>query len=362
MTLLGLDTSTKKFIFFFYMGLWSALRLIIYGSKKGGAVSYNQVSLLLFVSTAKLMIAFAMYLREDGDVNKLVEQVRATPRLFLRYFLPALSYVVYDNLTFINLSYSDPVTYVILMQMRLAATGLMWQTFFSKPLNRNQWIAIVVLTAACMLQKGGAVLSEKKTSVGGPMLSSTQLISLGLIGMQIACGVFSSVFNELLLKEKGSVGVNLQNMYMYTHSILCNLLWLAFCPKETGWCSGDLWQALQIEELQKLLSPRVLPIGCILAVIGIVTSLFIKHLDSVRKTIASAIEIFVDAILAQVIFAVPLTPSTIVACLLASGGILLYSKKVETPPSPTRFSDEAVVLSADDEKRSNGSSHRRTDV
>lgn len=349
MVLLGLDTGTKKFIFIFYMGLWSALRLIIYGSKKEG-VSYNQVSLLLFVSMAKLIIAFCMYLRDDGDVSKLAEQVKATPKLFLRYFFPALSYVIYDNLTFINLSYSDPVTYVILMQMRLAATGLMWQTFFGRPLNRNQWMAILVLTGACMLQKGGAMLADAK-SESGPRLSGAQLLSLGLIGLQIVCGVFSSVFNEVLLKEKGSVGTNLQNMYMYTHSILCNFLWLAFCPSKS-WCSGDLWQAVQLEELQKLLSPWVLPIGCILAVIGIVTSLFIKHLDSVRKTIASAVEIFVDAVLANLLFQVPIRISTVMACVLAAGGILLYSRPVAQPAPSARESDEAVVVSnADEEKR-----------
>eukprot|EP01065_Artemidia_motanka_P050262 TRINITY_DN8557_c0_g1_i1.p1 TRINITY_DN8557_c0_g1~~TRINITY_DN8557_c0_g1_i1.p1 ORF type:complete len:375 (+),score=133.76 TRINITY_DN8557_c0_g1_i1:78-1127(+) len=347
MALLGLDSPGKKFIFLFYMVLWSALRLIIYGSKKAGS-SYNQTSLLVFVSVAKLLIAFVMYLREDGGVGKLVEQVKATPKLFMRYFLPALSYVVYDNLTFANLTYSDPVTYVILMQMRIGATGVMWQTFFSRPLNKNQWMAIAVLTLACMLQKGGAVLS--KGSSDAETARGHLILSLGLIGMQIACGVFSSVFNELLLKEKGAVGTNLQNMYMYTHSIFCNVVWLLLCPSKT-YCSGDLWEALSRDELLKLMRPWVLPIGCIMAVIGIVTSLFIKYLDSVRKTIASAIEIFVDAVLSYLLFGVPLTFTTVVACGLASGGIMLYSKPVQAPP-PKPEADEVTVVTDDARSRS----------
>eukprot|EP01062_Namystynia_karyoxenos_P075820 TRINITY_DN7350_c0_g1_i4.p1 TRINITY_DN7350_c0_g1~~TRINITY_DN7350_c0_g1_i4.p1 ORF type:complete len:435 (+),score=142.50 TRINITY_DN7350_c0_g1_i4:103-1305(+) len=331
MAILGLDTATKKTIFIFYMALWCALRLLIYGSKRQGssAPEYNQTSLLVFVCVTKLMMALGMYMQDDGSFAKLADQVRGSKKLFFRYFLPALSYVVYDNLTFANLTYSDPVTYVILMQMRLACTGLMWQAFFSRPLNRNQWMAILVLTLACLVQKGLAI----KTARGSVEERASLIISLALIAFQIACGVFSSVFNEVLLKEKGTVGTNLQNMYMYTWSIVCNLVWLALCPSKT-WCAGDLREAMSLQELGKLLSPLVLAIGCILAFIGIVTSLFIKYLDSVRKTIASAMEIFVDAVLAWLIFGVPLGLNTVMACILASGGVLLYSRPVSPAAAP----------------------------
>eukprot|EP01059_Diplonema_ambulator_P003870 TRINITY_DN1356_c0_g3_i1.p1 TRINITY_DN1356_c0_g3~~TRINITY_DN1356_c0_g3_i1.p1 ORF type:complete len:364 (+),score=74.25 TRINITY_DN1356_c0_g3_i1:103-1092(+) len=317
MTILGLDTSTKKAIFLSYMGLWSALRLLTYGSKQDPDFKgYNETSLLLFVCIAKLCMAVAMFLRSDGGWKELVEGVKGNGGLFARYFLPAASYVVYDNLTFVNLTYTDPVTYVILMQMRLAVTGLMWSMMFGKRLNRNQWIAIAILTAACFLQKGPDIYSM-----------NTNMLSLSLIGFQIIAGVFSSVFNEILLKEKGSAGVNLQNIFMYTHSIMCNFFWLLICPSSTV-CKGNLATAMTYENLSTIFHPKVLPIGVILATIGIVTSLFIKHLDSVRKTIASAIEIFVDAFLSWLIFSIPLTQNTIGAVVLASSGVIVFSRPV----------------------------------
>eukprot|EP01063_Lacrimia_lanifica_P001536 TRINITY_DN10778_c0_g2_i1.p1 TRINITY_DN10778_c0_g2~~TRINITY_DN10778_c0_g2_i1.p1 ORF type:complete len:354 (+),score=146.00 TRINITY_DN10778_c0_g2_i1:79-1062(+) len=319
MAILGLDTTLKKGIFFLYMALWSGMRLVTYGSKRegSGAPAYNETSLLVFVSFTKLFIATGMFVQSDGTLGEMVQQFQANLPLFYRYFLPAMSYVVYDNLTFINLSFTDPVTYVVLMQMRIAVTGIVWSIFFGKPLNKNQWIAIGLLTLACLTQKGVDIAA-----------ANVDFVSILLICFQIGCGVFSSVFNELLLKEKGSVGVNLQNVFMYTHSIMCNIFWLWLCPSKT-WCKSDLATAMDPAKLAELLHPWVLPIGVILSCIGIITSLFIKHLDSVRKTIASAMEIFVDAILAFALFGIPLTANTLVACGLAAGGVVLFSKKPE---------------------------------
>ena len=319
MAILGLDTPHKKFLFIGYMSLWSALRLLIYGSKKFGP-AYDPTTLLVFVCFAKLAIATVMYLRQDGGWSELWDAMRSNKGLFWKYFLPAASYVVYDNLTFINLSYADPVTYVILMQMRIAATGLMWSMTFGKHLNMNQWGAVCLLTVACLLQKFDSIIGQEGDS------KQATILSVCLIGAQIAFGVFSSVFNEVLLKERGTATVNVQNIFMYLHSIVCNLVWLAVCP--AGMCKKSLAEATQNDEIVKMADPWVVPIIVILASIGIVTSLFIKNLDSVRKTIASAIEIFIDTFLSFILFGIPVGVNTVLATVFAAGGILLYSKPV----------------------------------
>ena len=325
MAILGLDSPVKKGIFVGYMGLWCALRMLIYGSKKS-VPEYNQTTLLIFVCLLKLVIATVMYVQTDGTISQLFKQWGENQSVFLKYFLPAASYVVYDNLTFLNLSLSDPVTYVILMQMRIAATGIIWQGFFDKKLNKNQWISIGLLTAACVAQKARPLLFPDPTKAAEAG-HATPVYALLLIAFQIACGVFSSVFNEVLLKEKGGAGVNLQNIFMYTHSLVCNIVWLMVCP--SSMCRQQLGEALKEENLSLMKHHLVLPIIFMLASIGIVTSLFIKHLDSVRKTIASAMEIFVDAILAFLLFGIQIGPETVLATCLASAGVYLYAKPVE---------------------------------
>merc|ERR1712096_563412 len=128
MALLGLDTREKKGIFISYMVLFCTLRVVIYGSKHNGAApDYNQNSLLMFVAVAKLLMAFGMYLQQDGNLMTLSNQIRGSLPLLLKYSIPAICYVIYDTLTFVNLANVDIVTFNILLQLRTPATGLMWQ-------------------------------------------------------------------------------------------------------------------------------------------------------------------------------------------------------------------------------------------
>eukprot|EP01064_Diplonema_japonicum_P023134 TRINITY_DN33587_c0_g1_i1.p1 TRINITY_DN33587_c0_g1~~TRINITY_DN33587_c0_g1_i1.p1 ORF type:complete len:353 (+),score=76.64 TRINITY_DN33587_c0_g1_i1:47-1105(+) len=319
MALLGLDTPVKKGIFVLYMALWSTLRLTVYGSQRNH-ISYDQTALLIVVCLVKLAMAVGMYLRSDGSFKELVEQAKSEKVLFLKYFLPAASYVVYDNLTFLILHVIDPVTYVVLMQMRLPATGVFWCFTVGKGLNWYQWSAIAMLTAACMIQKSGA--SSEELPKDGMSLS---VYSTLLIAMQISCGVFSSVVNEYLLKEKGTAGVNLQNIFMYIHSFIVNVLWVfVLFPLYKGGSPS-------LSSFESLFSGSIViftvPIILILSSIGIVTSIFIKHLDSVKKTIASAMEIFVDTFFAFFLFGVGLGFKTALATSLAAASVVLYSKQ-----------------------------------
>ena len=89
----------------------------------------------------KLVMALAFYLRYDGDAAQLVREVRGSTDLLLQYIVPALLYCVYNNLVYLNLTFFDPGTYNVLMQLRIVITGLVYQRLFSKRLNRNQWCA-----------------------------------------------------------------------------------------------------------------------------------------------------------------------------------------------------------------------------
>ncbi|RLN67773.1 hypothetical protein BBJ29_005585, partial [Phytophthora kernoviae] len=50
-------------------------------------------------------------------------------------------------------------------------------------------------------------------------------------------------------------------------------------------------EALAMDNVRVLFSPYVLPMVLVMSMIGVVTSLFLKNLDSVRKAIASALEL-----------------------------------------------------------------------
>jgi len=88
--------------------------------------------------------------------------------------------------------------------------------------------------------------------------------------------------------------------------------------------------------------------------IGIITSFFLKYLNSILKTFASALELIFTAILCRILFAIPIYLNTLVAIAIVSGAVLLYSRSpvvnVVAKPSRKDFEDKRALLNDEDEE------------
>jgi drug/metabolite transporter (DMT)-like permease len=87
----------------------------------------------------------------------------------------------------------------------------------------------------------------------------------------------------------------------------------------------------------------------IMSFIGVVTSLFLKVLDSVRKAIASALELVFLPLLSTILFGVPLTLSMVVSVVFVASGVYIYSLPVDTK-SAKSSSAETHKVAVDDLK------------
>ena len=145
-----------------------------------------------------------------------------------------------------------------------------------------------------------------------------------LVLLQVLCSSFAGVYTERLLKGEAlnkasgaTPAVSLQNAALYVWTIACNACWM--------WYRGTLGDASRASNLRVLASPMVFTVILISSTGGIVTGYFLKHLDSIRRTIASAIEVFTCVLAAWLLFGVALTAATIVAAGLVCTGVCLYS-------------------------------------
>lgn len=156
-----------------------------------------------------------------------------------------------------------------------------------------------------------------------PEHGKSQSLVLGinaiLIFIQIFCSCFAGVYNEYLLKNQGSeVNIFVQNVFMYLDSIVCNIILLAF--------NGTIASAFLYENLVKLLNYKVLLVMTNNAIVGIVTSLFLKTLNSILKTFASALELVLTALLSWLLFGIPVYLNTALAIGTVMYAIYLYSQ------------------------------------
>ncbi|XP_053677357.1 UDP-galactose transporter senju [Anopheles nili] len=337
------------FIFLTYMSLFVSQGILVTASQRSdNSYSYNTVLVVLLTEALKLVISAGLYCRENS-FRSLISRVIEGSNVLLLYFVPAFLYCLYNNLAFINLSTFDPTTYYLLLQLRVVITGVLFQIIFKKYLSRKQWFSLLLLTVGCMLKQwnfsvfstasqsalqdtvDSSERSAPSDSVGALKEGDTDGTFRGknitgfdlsysalLILVQTVCSCLAGVYNEYLLKKKGSdINIYVQNVFMYLDSIVCNMLILLL--------QGELIGAFTSENLREIARFEVLIIMVNNAAIGIITSFFLKYMNSILKTFASALELMFTAILCYLLFAIPIYLNTMLAIFVVSYAIYLYS-------------------------------------
>lgn len=151
------------------------------------------------------------------------------------------------------------------------------------------------------------------------------------INFQNFCSCLAGTYNEYLLKTKGSdVDIFLQNVFMYLDSVVCNFFIL--------FCKGEVHSMFQ--DFQSLGDIFVLLITINSAVVGIVTSFFLKNLNSILKTYASALELVITAVTCYIIFHIAITWYTIVSICLVIVAVAMYFKSPVNNPSSNGIVDK----------------------
>lgn len=222
------------------------------------------------------------------------------------------------------------------------------QMIFSKILSRRQWFSLILLTFGCMAKQlkfdtshfsGGEQFNLTATSnvpkaetIGGTTKNTTGLdfsIDAIYIFVQLICSCLAGVYNEYLLKGDGAhVNIFVQNFFMYIDSIICNLIFMGI--------QGNAMDAFTIANLRPIFAFNVLIIILNNAAIGITTSFFLRHLNSILKTYASALELCFTAILCYILFNIPIHLNTILSITIVSIAIYLYTlSPVVNPPRET---------------------------
>lgn len=244
------------------------------------------------------------------------------------YLVPAALYCLYNNLAFHNLSVFDPTTYYLLLQFRVVITGILFQIIFKKYLSRKQWISLILLTLGCMIKQvnfGDQAISNSSNNNTDEAIITKNTVGFDLsinavfILIQTICSCLAGVYNEYLLKNNGQdINIYIQNVFMYLDSILCNALILLV--------QGNILSAFTIDNLAEIFRPHVFIIMVNSCAVGIITSFFLKYLNSILKTFASALELLFTAVLCRMFFSIPIYLNTILSIAIVSISVYLYSQ------------------------------------
>ena len=154
------------------------------------------------------------------------------------------------------------------------------------------------------------------------------------------CSVFAGVYNEYIIKGEGAdLHIMIHNIFMYIDSILCNIVLL--CAKVLYphfvtfidyllvlfLIKGDIQSVFTASAIESLYDPFVILMILNTSAYGILTSIFLKKLNSILKAFATAIELVLTALLCVPLFHIPLTLNTLMVF-----SIFFYF--IYNPPAP----------------------------
>lgn len=185
-------------------------------------------------------------------------------------------------------------------------------------------------------------------NVSGKNMNGFNLsINAIFILVQTVCSCLAGVYNEYLLKTKGSdINIYIQNVFMYLDSILCNLILLLL--------QGQLLSAFTPESISEIFQFKVVIIMINNCAIGIITSFFLKYMNSILKTFASALELVFTAVLCFILFSIPIYINTILAIAIVSIAVYLYSQSPVVNNSKVvhvkDYEDKRLLNDSDDEE------------
>lgn len=289
---------TDSVVVVMYVLMWSIQGILVHRAKR--ISNFDASTIVLFQDIVKLTVSCVLLTREfPGGISKPLTFNRKSWTLYL---VPAGLYGVYNVLTFTALSMFEPSRYFVLMQARIVVTGVIHGAVMGRRLSVQQWTGLVTV----ML---GAMLKEYDLLTGRAAFGSISSVGYAIVGVQILLSTTAGVANERLLKT-GSVSQNLQNMFMYSWSIVVDLAIMLLSSQTVSLAA---------------VTADTIPIILNGSAVGLVTSLLLKRLSSVVKAVASAVELWVTALLSSVVFGYPLTPGSVVGTLVVTAGALIYA-------------------------------------
>mmetsp|Transcript_47186 Transcript_47186/g.109117 ORF Transcript_47186/g.109117 Transcript_47186/m.109117 type:complete len:498 (-) Transcript_47186:66-1559(-) len=281
----GVENSFQIAVFAAYV-IFSCTHMFL--QRRAGSTGYSVISATIVIYAVKCLCAFFMYVCKGGrDFMALLEPTGG-PRFgrvptCLLTLVPGGCLGCYDALSFMSLAALDPVTYQIVLHMRLVLIALLWQFTFKRQLTATQWFALL-LFAVASTTKGVEQVKELGVAVQR---------GLHIAFVQIVMAVSGNVMAECLLKEV-PVHTDLLNTCLYLQGLA--VLLVVVCVTHGGPAAVHAVLLAPAAWKELVADPWMLSSILCMAIFGIVTAYFLRELSNLLKELSACFVIISSAV------------------------------------------------------------------
>uniref|UniRef100_A0A0K0CU09 UDP-N-acetylglucosamine transporter n=1 Tax=Angiostrongylus cantonensis TaxID=6313 RepID=A0A0K0CU09_ANGCA len=266
----------------------TALVLILRYSKtqKIDGPRYISSTAIILSEIVKMVTCLAVIFHTNGwrfssFQNEIFAEVIAKRGETLKVSVPAVLYVIQNNLLFLALHKLDAATYQVTYQLKILTTAFFSVTMLGRSLNRLKWIALVLLT-------GGVALVQMKP--GAPVKTSGDRSDsiVGLFAVLAAClsSGFAGVYFEKILKTT-NVSLWMRNLQLAFFSIFGGFLM----------CWLYDWKAIQKDGFLQGYNFITWVVIMLQAYGGLIIALVVKYADNILKGFAVSLSIILSSLI-----------------------------------------------------------------
>ncbi|EFO91852.1 hypothetical protein CRE_08530 [Caenorhabditis remanei] len=223
--------------------------------------------------------------RFSGMLAEMNREIFATPQTrsdSLKVAVPAIMYVIQNNLLFFALKKLDAATYQVTYQLKILTTAIFSVTMLGKSLHRYNWLALILLTAGVALVQYPSGDSPAKTSSVHD--ASDNILGLGAVLAACFSSGFAGVYFEKILKTS-KVSLWIRNIQLAFFSVFGSLF--------VCWLYD--WQAISDDGFLRGYNKIIWIVVLLQAYGGLVIALVVKYADNILKGFAVSLSIILSS-------------------------------------------------------------------
>ena len=278
---------------------------------------YFSTTAVCMQELVKLIASMLMIILYEGGLRGLTAQINNhiinDPWDNLRVSVPAVLYVVQNNLFYIAVSNLPAATFQVLFQTRILTTALFATLIMQQKLSAKKWISLFILTSGiAAVQLEGTVSSEPAAE--GNSGNHNAMIGFGAILVMCLTSGFSGVYLEKILKRsEGSLW--LRNIQLALFGLILGM---------GGVLIND---GRQIMELGFFYGYNRWTIAVIFnqALGGLIIACVVKYADNILKGFATSMAVIISCLVSVYLFDFQLTPIFLVGAAMVVGSACLYN-------------------------------------
>ncbi|TMW67473.1 hypothetical protein Poli38472_011093 [Pythium oligandrum] len=307
----------------------SLLAILMRLSRVGDFPKFNASTAVFMCEVLKFVVSVALILympssHEAQDKKNKRSLRRTFETIFdqyemLRVSVPALLYIIQNNLQYISASNLDAATFQVLYQLKILTTAMFSVVMLRKAILPLQWGAIVLLMIGVALVQLDDSNGNAKPAAGGVPRPGhgEQNMTIGLLAVIAACvcSGFAGVYFEKILKNSGSKATLWErNVQMGFISLVLGAIGLWINDSEFIATHGFFygyrsitWAAISMNAFG-----------------GLLTAVVVKYADNILKAFATSIAIILSVIMSIFLFDKIPTLQFIIGAFIVNTSVYIY--------------------------------------